>query len=789
MGTTTKESGENAAKPDTVDGKPAVASGKLLTNLPLPGAVETYLHDLPEQPCFVLVGDLTLEGRYGASALLFFEDHLVAYDSAKRPEPEAFPYADLHKAKVRRMYGNALFLADSEEGKPKTLLRFTYAAAEVAEAAAGFIKAVRDNGYSPMLLEGVQASYERLRSFCPKCGRKLRRADAPCINCEGKSKLLKKLSVYVRPHLGSLAVCLLMSVIVTAMDLVPPYVTGKMVDGVLSEPGGSAVMFGLQWLTLGLWQMVLFQLCAYVVQYGVGTLRGYYLRVVGDKMIVSLKKDIYAKAQFLPMSFYDKTSTGSVINRVNGDTAALQAFILRISQEAVTQVFLLLGLIVVMFRTNARLSVFSLAPVPLVVLGSRIFGKKIAPKYRRIWRRGSAISSLLADTIPGVRVIKAFTNEDSAINKFGRYCDEWMREDRSVAKLSTSFSHFVGFLVTCGSLVIWGVGGSEVQQSLHNPGVGGLTVGVLVTFISYAQKFYGPVNFLATLNDSYQNALASVEKILDILDAEPERDFGRGETPETFEGRIEFRNVNFSFDRSKKVLSNINLLIEPGDTVGIVGTTGSGKSTLINLLLRYYDDYDGEIFIDDKNLKEIDMQYYRNQIGYVQQEPLMFKDTVFNNIAYGAGKVHVEQVLSAAEVANAHGFIARLPDAYDTMLGERGVGLSGGEKQRVSIARAVLKNPGILILDEATAAVDSETEHLIQQAIERLIRGRTTLMIAHRLSTLRKANKIIVVDKGEIIEFGSPKELLALKGKYYKLVQIQTMAETAETQRQAEKLS
>ena len=313
-----------------------------------------------------------------------------------------------------------------------------------------------------------------------------------------------------------------------------------------------------------------------------------------------------------------------------------------------------------------------------------------------------------------------------------------------------------------------------------------LSLGVLVSFISYTSMFYNPVNFFANLSDSYQNAVASTEKVMDIINAEPEHDFGKGHELGTMKGKIEFRNVNFSFDRSKKVLNDVNFVIEPGDVVGIVGTTGSGKSTLINLLMRFYDDYEGEIFVDDVNIKEIDMGYYRSQIGYVQQEPMMFRDTIFNNIAYSVPGAHPEMVLNAADIANAHGFISRLPDAYDTMLGERGVGLSGGEKQRLSIARAVLKNPGVLIFDEATSAVDSETEKLIQDAIDRLIRGRTTLMIAHRLSTLRKANKIIVVDKGNIIEFGSPEELMALKGKYYKLIQIQSMSEQVAAEKAAE---
>ncbi|MBO7360737.1 MAG: ABC transporter ATP-binding protein, partial [Clostridia bacterium] len=267
------------------------------------------------------------------------------------------------------------------------------------------------------------------------------------------------------------------------------------------------------------------------------------------------------------------------------------------------------------------------------------------------------------------------------------------------------------------------------------------------------------------------------ERILDILDAEPEHDFGKGNVLPKMEGKIEFRNVSFSFDRTKKTLKNINLSIEPGDIVGIVGTTGSGKSTLVNLFLRYYDSYDGEILVDGVDIRKIDMQYYRGQIGFVQQEPLMFHDTIFNNIAYGLPDCPVERVLQAADVANAHNFIVRQPDGYDAVLGERGVGLSGGERQRVSIARAVLRNPSILVFDEATASVDSETEHLIQEAIERLIAGRTTIMIAHRLSTLSRANKIVVVDNGEIIECGPPDELLALKGKYYRLVEIQSMSE------------
>ena len=619
-------------------------------------------------------------------------------------------------------------------------------------------------------LDAVEGSFLKQRSFCPKCGRKLPSPDAECINCKGKGRMITKFASYAAPFKKGLIVSMLLSVFTTGMSLIPPYITGYMVDKVLPSREMSMLI-----------RMILILLAVYILQYTVSAFRSYILRITGDKIIIGMKKDIYAKAQYLPMSFYDKTSTGSVINRVNSDTSVIQNFVLRITQDAVVQFFTLVGILIIMICLNWKLTLFSLLPIPLVVIIGRFFGKKIGPRYMRLWRRGSAINTLLTDTIPGIRVIKAFTNEKSAVDKYDAYNDEWLREDNQVAKISSIFPAFMTFLVTCGSLIIWFSGGSFVIS-----GAKGFSTGLLVSFVSYASMFYNPVNFFANFSDTYQNTLASAEKILDILDAEPEHDFGKGNIPDRIKGKIEFKNVNFSFDRSKKVLSNINLTIEQGDIVGIVGTTGSGKSTLINLLMRYYDEYEGDIFIDGKNIKDIDIGCYRNQIGFVQQEPLMFRDTVFNNIAYGSSNPHVEQILAAADIANAHGFISRLPDGYDTLVGERGIGLSGGEKQRLSIARAVMKNPSILIFDEATAAVDSETEHLIQEAIERLIRGRTTLMIAHRLSTLRNANKIVVVDKGEIIECGTPDELMALKGKYYKLIQIQSMGEQLRRKKEEE---
>lgn len=723
-----------------------------------------------ETPLFAVIGDLDINSNYGECGVYVSDSRIIAIGDNFDGGFLSLDFANISEICVKRMYGNAVLKAKTTGGSSIDLMRFTFAMADICDAVADFVTKVNDGASVEDRFAAVEVSFKNLRSFCPKCGRKLPSPNAECLNCRGKGKMAATMLHYIKPYTKKLIFCVFLSVVTTVAALVPPYVTSLMVDSVI--PGGSKKM---------LLAVIGFLLLVYVVQYGIGALRSYHLRIAGDGIIADLKKEIYAKAQYLPMKFYDKTSTGSVINRVNSDTTVLQQFMLRITQEAVVQLFTMIGIIVIMMCMNWRLTLLSLLPVPIVVLCSRYFGKKIGPLYRRIWRRGVSISSILSDTIPAVRIVKSFSSEDKAIKKFARHVDDWLYEDKKAGKVAAIFPNVITFLITCGSVIIWFVGGNMVIDTPDR-----LSLGVLVSFISYTSMFYNPVNFFANLSDSYQNALASTEKIMDIINAEPEHDFGKDNTPTHIKGKIEFKNVNFSFDRSKKVLNDVNFVIEPGDVVGIVGTTGSGKSTLINLLMRFYDDYEGEIFVDDINIKDIDMAYYRSQIGYVQQEPMMFRDTIFNNIAYSLPSAHPEQVINAADVANAHGFISRLPDAYDTMLGERGVGLSGGEKQRLSIARAVLKNPGILIFDEATSAVDSETEKLIQDAINNLIRGRTTLMIAHRLSTLRKANKIIVVDKGNIIEFGSPEELMALKGKYYKLIKIQSMSEQVAAEKAAE---
>lgn len=768
-----------------MDNEKFILKNKSLPDEAIP-VIETMQRD-GEKILFVIVGDLTLKGRYAPTALIFTDRAAVRCDSG---EVSRYRYKDMTEVESKRMYGNATLSAVMPNGKREIFFRYTYAVAALCDAAALFINHLNDGGDLMEENAIMTVTFERALSVCPKCGRTLLHPGAECIMCRSKIKIVKRLSKYITPQIKTLIVCIILSLITTAMSLVPPTITGFIVDVVFGTSEKSNIgilnsiadMVGPDTMRL-LFTMIACLLFTYILQYGIGIVRSYLMRTVGDKAVAALRSDIYRKAQYLPMKFYDKTSTGSVINRIASDSSTLQQFMLRITQEAVVHAFQLVGIVIIMMTLNPHLTLLSLIPVIFIVIATRIFSKKIHPYYRRIWRRWSSVFSTLSDTIPCIRVVKSFTGEERSAQRFEEKNNDWLQMDLKIGKLATSFPQIISFMVTCGSLIIWGFGGTKVLE-----GDPAYSAGLIVSFISYASMFYNPVTFFANLSDSFQGALASTEKILDILEAEPETHAESHVVPDKLEGKIEFLHVGFSFDRSKKVLDDVTVTINPGEVVGIVGTTGSGKSTLVNLLMRFYDGYSGEILVDGHNIKNFDLSAFRAQIGYVQQEPMMFSDTIFNNIAYSNPDATVEEVLHAADVANAHEFIARQPDAYDTVLGERGVGVSGGEKQRISIARAVLKSPSILIFDEATAAVDSETEHLIQEAIDRLIAGKTTLMIAHRLSTLRRANRIIVVDGGKIIENGSPEELMALKGKYYKLVQIQSMAADAERMREEERL-
>ena len=388
--------------------------------------------------------------------------------------------------------------------------------------------------------------------------------------------------------------------------------------------------------------------------------------------------------------------------------------------------------------------------------------------YRPLWRRWAGVSALLADTIPGVRVVKAFAQEQREVGKFETHSLALLRGELKVAWMRSLFSPVMTFITSIGTLVIWWVGGHKVLD-------GELPLWAFVAFTGYMWQFYGPVETLCRLNHRFQRAATSAERVFEVLDTHPEViDQPGAMTMPPIEGRVEFRGVHFGYEEDKPVIEDLNFVVEPGEMIGLAGHSGAGKSTLINLIGRFYEPQEGAVLIDGRDTRAVALKSLREQIGVVLQDPFLFNGSVAENIAYGHPEASLEQIVAAAKAANAHDFTMDMADGYDTLVGERGTRVSGGERQRLSIARAILRDPRILILDEATSNVDTQTEAQIQEALERLVKGRTTFAIAHRLSTLKNAHRLLILEQGRLAEMGTHDELIARDGIYANLCRMQT---------------
>lgn len=604
---------------------------------------------------------------------------------------------------------------------------------------------------------------------CPNCGMPFPRGSVTCPKCSNKTETLKRLLTYLKPYKFKVIMMLLTTMIFALVNLIPPYLQKIMLDDVII-PGKLPL---LKWIILAI---LLLHILSAVFQ-GV---RSYQLSWLGQKIIYDLRSQVYSHLQSLGLSYYDRHMTGAIMNRVTGDTQSIQGFIVNGVQEVIVQIFTLIIIAVAMFVLDPRLALFVLIPTPFIYFGTIYFRKGIRKIYNRIWRRRSNLSSILGGAIPGIKVVKAFTQEQYEKDKFHEALANYFTEEIRAIRYRSIFFPIINIATTIGAVLIWGYGGYRVIS------VGDITIGTLTVFIGYVWRFYMPIQSLSHLSEQFEGATTAAERVFEVLDHEPEFK----ETIDTVEssskkldidGNIEFENVSFHYRAEDEVLKNINLRINAGEMIGLVGASGSGKSTLVNLIPRFYEVSEGNIYIDGKDIMDYNLGALRSQIGVVLQEPYLFYGTIAENISYGRPSATMEEIVWAAKAANAHKFIMTFPDGYDTIIGERGVGLSGGEKQRISIARAILKNPKILILDEATSSVDTETEKLIQEAIDRLIKNRTTIAIAHRLSTLKNADRIIVLEDGNLVEEGTHDELMSIEdGAFKKLVEIQ--AEISRTQ-------
>jgi ATP-binding cassette subfamily B protein len=470
----------------------------------------------------------------------------------------------------------------------------------------------------------------------------------------------------------------------------------------------------------------------------------------------------------LSLGFFSRKQTGQIMSRVTNDIMRLQYFIADGLQQIIINLLTIPVIFIMLFAANPKLAALTLLPTPFIAAGTYWFGILIHGVYQKVWRRWAGLSAALADSIPGIRVVKSFAQEDRESTRFRKRSGELFAQELNAAKLWTMFFPAIGLITSVGSLVVYGYGG---WQTL----VGLTSAGTLVMFTQLMWQFYGPVQMLGDMNHRLQHALTAAERVFEVLDTAPEIPEAPGSVVlPRMEGQVEFRNVSFSYEPGKPVLTDISFVAESGEVIGLVGPSGAGKSTLVQLLSRFYDVEAGQVLIDGYDVRELSLRFLRQQIGVVLQEPFLFHGTVAENISYGVPDATPEAIVAAAKAANAHDFIVNLPHGYDTMTGERGQLMSGGERQRVSIARAILKNPRILILDEATSSVDTETEMLIQQALERLVTNRTTFAIAHRLSTLRKADKIVVLEHGRVAEMGSHNELMDSDGLYSRLCKLQS---------------
>ena len=513
--------------------------------------------------------------------------------------------------------------------------------------------------------------------------------------------------------------------------------------------------------------MILLMLGVQILLRAVSMFRSHALILASNSMIVDLRNMLFEKIQRLSIEKISKRTAGELMRRVSHDVGTIQSFLVHTFPSLIEQGLLFVALAIVFIANDlSLLLLLILLPVPLVIFGFSFFWKKIHKLFHRSWKLGAKTNSVLHDIFSGIRVVKAFGMEKRETERFSKAAAEERDIQIKSDTLWYSIMPFMQFLMCFGEFIILFYVGNEILG-------GGMTLGDMSKFSLYASMIYGPLRMISGMPRQIINFITSTSKVFEIIDESEEiSDVKDAKTPE-FKGDIDINHVSFGYDSGTEVLTNIDLHIKSGEFIGLVGKSGVGKSTLINLIMRMYDVEDGSICIDGIDIRDISQDALRSQMGVVLQETFLFSGTIYQNIAYAKPDATREEIIAVSKLAGCHGFITRLPDGYDTKVGEKGHSLSGGERQRVAIARALLHNPKILILDEATASLDTETEKQIQDALQNLSKNRTTIAIAHRLSTLRNATRLVVLDKGRVAEVGTHDELIEKQGIYYGLVMAQ----------------
>ncbi len=567
---------------------------------------------------------------------------------------------------------------------------------------------------------------------------------------------------YVKAYWPRALVAIICTGIASGCTAYLPWVIKDMVDQVLRDKDTSM----LNYIVISIIVVFIIRGVSYYAQ-------SYLMNYVGQRVIIDIRKDVFEKLQRLSLSFYDKNKTGTIMSYVTNDVSSLQSAMVENVVEMLTESVILLVSIVMMLYLDWKLFLVTFATFPVVLWFIDNFGKRIRKSGSRIQEAAADITSVLQEVASSPRVIKSFVREEYEVKRFEKENMNNFHANMKYAQLSSTLTPTIEFVAAVGvSIILWYGGNSVIN--------GSITAGSLVAFLTYAVNISNPIKRLSRVIGNIQKALAAAQRVFDVLDL-PEiiKNAPDAKVLPPVKGDVRFENVSFAYNSGDEVLNNISFDVKPGEMIAFVGPSGAGKSTIASLLPRFYDVTSGEILIDGQNIRKVTLNSLREQVGIVPQETVLFNGTVYDNILYGRLDATAEEVEAAAKAANAHNFIMGLPNGYQTMLGDRGVNISGGQRQRISIARAILKNPQILILDEATSALDTESERVVQEALDRLMIGRTSFVIAHRLSTIKNADKIMVLEKGQLVEQGTHDELMAMDGLYAHLYKIQYRSKEA----------
>ncbi len=602
---------------------------------------------------------------------------------------------------------------------------------------------------------------------CPKCKATIPAGEEDCPICNRESTVapstwtLFRLWRFARPYKWQLFWGFALTLASTAATLVPPYLTMPLMDNVLIPfQNGQPIDWSLVSLYLG------GLLGAAGLAWVLGWIRTYILSLVSERIGRDLRTQTYEHLLGLSLEYFGGKRTGDLMARIGNETDRINIFLSLDLLNFATDVLMIAMTAVILFSINPWLALVTLLPLPIIGWLIHFVREKLRTGFEKIDRVWAEVTNVLADTIPGIRVVKAFAQERREADRFRMANEHNLAMNDKLNKTWSLFTPTVTLLTEIGLLVVWIFGIWQISK-------GSSSVGVLTAFLAYIGRFYTRLDSMSRIVSATQRAASSTKRIFDILDhvssvPEPSNPVHLSKVT----GQIELKKASFRYG-TRAVTKDVDLVIQPGEMIGLVGHSGSGKSTLVNLICRFYDVTEGAVFIDGVDVRSVPVSEFRSHIGLVLQEPFLFFGTIADNIAYGKPDATRAEIIAAARAAHAHEFILRLPHGYDSLVGERGQGLSGGERQRISIARALLIDPRILILDEATSAVDTETEKEIQKALDNLVKGRTTIAIAHRLSTLRKADRLVVMDRGKIVELGNHDQLMATEGHYYKLYMAQ----------------